>query len=159
MGAADRVGILKGSDGGKIGQLGGDGGLVDVITDPHAEAGDEAGVVVGGGGDGPLVLLGQGALEETKDAVGHRAGVLDAGVAAGELGRDVALVGAEDEERTGRAMLLEVGEDAGHLLGSDLAIDQAQPEKLTGELLRLLVVGGHVGSGQMTVSSLAAASL
>jgi hypothetical protein len=33
------------SDGGKVRELGGDGGLVDIVADADAEAGDEAGVL------------------------------------------------------------------------------------------------------------------
>jgi hypothetical protein len=86
--------------------------------------------------------------------------MLDEGVAARELVGDEALVGLEHEHEVRGLVLFQVGEHARDLLGGNGAVDDAQLEELTGELLGGFVVGGHRGGkNQTTVSSRAAAWL
>src|SRR5581483_8046234 len=82
--------------------------------------------------------------------------MLDHRLAPGQLGRDQPVIGAEHHHRFGRPVPLEVGQHAGHALGRDGAVRQAELEEPSGKLLGVFGGGGH---DQAPVSSRTAESL
>ena len=109
----------------------------------HAHTGEERIVALRDARDRAAVPLGHRGGDIRQHGVAHGAGMLDDRLAAGHLGGDQPAVGFEHRGRLGRPVLLDVGQHAGDALGGELAIDEAQLEKLPGELLDVLVAGGH----------------
>ena len=138
-----KVGVLN--SGGKSRELAGNGGLIDVVADVHAEAGEERGIRLRGGGDGTAVFFCHRSGDCGERGVINCARVLDDGLALGELGRDVTSVGLEHHDGIGGTVFLDVFENARHALSRDDAIDHAHLEELAGELLGFAGVGGHGG--------------
>lgn len=68
------------------------------------------------------------------------------GLAAGEFGGDEALVGLEYGERVGRAVLLNIFQDASNSVGRQGTVNDAQFEKLAREELDLFLPEAMAGS-------------
>jgi hypothetical protein len=155
--------------GGERGQLAGNRRFVNIVADPHAQAGKQGVISTGNTGDLSAVPSAHEGGDVGQNICMQWSGVLDDRLATRDVRSHEPLIRLQNSQCMGRSMLRYILQNSVNAIGRQLSIHNAQFEKLSGELLDLFFARGHarkstsvkdtVASRQTLLSSRAAVSL